>query len=338
MKRFTLQHTLTIVMCSMAMALPAAAERILYIDAAMPGNDPTNTWVDLSASGYDFANHPSFSAEYNAANLSYDFEVGHSMCGTGDESLFDFETAWETGNEGPTGTNATPFSIVAYVNQDHAFAAGNYDIISKTDQPGTGQFQGWIFAGNSDQGNRFDFSMQPGNNADRLYRRIEDGYSGAPILLTLTYDGSGDAGGALWYVNGAESTQYGHVEDTLFGSIRNDFPLVLGFNGAGGALEIHDVVLTPEEIADRWNTGDVARAGQPSRVIPSSSVAASNLIAISFDSISGFDYEIQETADLPGDTWTVTATVSGNGGVVTKRIAQDGSSEKIYRIVWNVGI
>ena len=86
MKRFTLLGILTI-----ALALPAAAERILYIDAAQPGGDPSNTWLDLSASGYDFANDLSSPATYNAADLSYDFEFSDSMTGMGDETLFDFE-------------------------------------------------------------------------------------------------------------------------------------------------------------------------------------------------------------------------------------------------------
>jgi hypothetical protein len=351
MKQFTVLGFFTIVVISMATALPAWAERILYIDAALPGADPTNTWTDLSASGYDFANSVTNPATYNAADLSYDFDFPNRMTGTGDESLFDFDTVWETSNDGgvtPAGTNDTPFSIVAYVNENWAFDQGTLNIVSKTNQRdgvGDDHFTGWTFKGVSDGAERYETNFQSGNNVDRLIVRTTQGYGGAPILLTVTHDGSGDLAGAEWYINGA-SVNKGFAMgegDFLFGTIRNDFPLVIGedgtstfnggFQGSMYFIEIHDVVLTPEEVADRWNFGDVARSGQPSRVISHTVVPLASVVEISFDSISDYDYDIEETDDLPGDTWSHVTTLAGTGGTVTNLIQTGGAAEKNYRIV-----
>ena len=337
-----------IVVISMATALPASAERILYIDAALPGADPTNTWADLSASGYDFANSVTNPATYNAVGLCFDFDFPDRMTGTGDESLFDFDTVWETSNDGgvtPAGTNDTPFSIVAYVEEIWAFDVGTFNIVSKTDQPGDGQFTGWTFKGNSSDREAYETSFQPGNNFDRLIVRTTDGFDGAPILLTVTHDGSGGIAGAEWYVNGAPANKGFPLGegDFLFGSIQNDFPLVLGldnsvslaggFQGSMFFIEIHDAVLTPEEVADRWNFGDVARAGQPSRVITSNVVPLPSIVEITFDTISDYDYDIEETDDLPGDSWSNVTTVGGTGGTVTNLIQTGGAAENNYRIV-----
>ena len=93
------------------------------------------------------------------------------MDGVGNESLFDFETAY--GDPFPDG-NPVPFSIVAYIDQDwSSAAAGGFTLLSKTDETGDGQFTGWVFAGNQDFPTRFDFSMQAGNNVDRLAKADE---------------------------------------------------------------------------------------------------------------------------------------------------------------------
>ena len=358
MKRFTLLGILTI-----ALALPAAAERILYIDAAQPGGDPSNTWLDLSASGYDFANDLSSPATYNAADLSYDFEFSDSMTGMGDETLFDFETncAQLDLDDNCIGTNGTPYSIVAYVKQTpEGWGGRTYDIISKT-APETfilpegpngeilqeTHFAGYLFGGSEDNPAHYKFSMQSGEeggNQSRLFKRIANGYSDLPILLTVTHDGSGEEPGTRWYVNGSESMSFSYRQDTLFGSIQNDGPLILGLNpnvgpstlgfrGSMYFIEIHDVELTPAEVSNRWNLGDVGRPGQPSRVIPSSVVALPSLAEGAFDTISDYDYDIEEADDLTGSAWSLVTTVPGTGGTVSHLIQTAGAPTKSYRVV-----
>ena len=79
MKNDTMRQLLVLSGITLALTLPATAERILFLDAAAPGADPDNQWDDQSPSGYHFANDPVNGAVYNAANLSYDFAFSNRM-------------------------------------------------------------------------------------------------------------------------------------------------------------------------------------------------------------------------------------------------------------------
>ncbi len=327
MKPYTLRCLLAVAGLTIAFTFPAGAARILYLDAAAPGASPTTQWDDLSGSGYHFANDasPTNQAVYNAANLSYDFNVASRMVGTGDESLFDFDTPF--GNS-PSGD---PFTIMAYVQQIFS-SEQSMLIVSKTTEPGNGQFLGWTFGGNGDFATRFDFNMQPSNNVERLYVRTESGQSGPPpMLLTLTHNGLGvpSLGDMKWYVNGSEVPLLimGN-ENNFIGSVVNDEQLVLGdedvgsvgvANGWSGSLfflEIYDHELTAQEVAARWHGGDVIRPGVLSNLVPSVQVIETKG-AMTFDTFAGLTYLIQQLDDPAIDNWTTTSTLIGTGGVMT---------------------
>ena len=320
------------------LASPSTAERILFLDASAPGDDPENQWNDLSASQYHFANSVESPATYNAANGSYDFETSNSLRGTGDSTLFDFDTEF---NE--TDGIGTPFSIVAYVEKVPVGDRG-YNILSKTDEPGTGQWLGWMLAGNPDAAGRYDFSMQPGNNADRLYARTDDGTSG-PMLLVVTHDGSGYEENVNWYVNGQGPTSKPYAEDWLVGTIVNDNDLVIGSTLTGPApentgwsgsiyfLEVFDTVLTEEEVTARWNGGAVARVGMDSPVVDTTTVAGTGVVEISFNAFNGTDHAVQYTDDgLISPTWTTHSTITGKGKTA-RAYDVDGSPARNYRYV-----
>jgi hypothetical protein len=319
-----------------ALAFPAGAARILFLDAASPGPDPVNQWNDLSASGYHFANDPTNSTTHNPTNLSYEFEFFDRMTGTGDESTFDFDTGW---GEPP---NEVPFSIVAYLQHDWD-GPGTYTIVTKTDEPGDGQFFGWHLGGSGIGPNVFDFSMQPGDNFSRLYTRTADGIGGSPMLLVLTHTGSGNTSDIIFYVNGSPAGLI-FEEDFLFGSTTNNFPLVLGaaevfsanntgWQGSLFFLEIHDTVLTPVEIAQRWNGGAPLRVGQANPVVDSTVATVSGLIELSLGSLSGVEIQVQQTDDLVTPVWTLIATLSGNGDVLRAYDTDPQFAAKKYRFV-----
>ena len=321
MKPYTRQFLHAAGSLILALTLPADAARILFLDAAAPGPDPSNTWEDLSGSGYHFANdaNPDNHAAYNDGSLSYDFTLASRMVGTGDESLFDFDTEF---SDTP---KASPFSIVAYFNQTFT-PNQSMNILSKTDEPEDGMFTGWMFAGNGDLSRRFDFSMQPGNNWDRLYARTDSGWSGRPTLLVVTHSGGGVTGlDVNWYVDG-QSVPLIDIADNLIGSVMNDNHLVIGStdafdagvaNGWTGSLcflEVHATVLTPEEVAARWNGGDGARGGQGS-LVESSALVPMTARALSFETFPGLDYLIRY-ADEPGGAFSTSSTIVGNGGLM----------------------
>ena len=344
MKRFRLHNYLLVAIFSTAWALPSAAERILYIDAAEPGDDPENIWADLSASGYDFAHAAGSAATYNAANLSYDFVNTSSMVGLGDESIFDFDTAWETGWDSPEGENATPFTIVAFISQLGPGGDGQWGIVSKAKMIPGEHFKGWSLKGGGGDGKNYSLNMQPGNNTDRHYLRCTAGYSNSAMLLTMSHDGTGETSGTNFYIDGVKRNEFNFNENALFGSIRNNNPLILGANpdlGQGGKgwqgsmffIEIHDTVLTPEEVDERWNGGDVLRQGQNTRVVDSAIVPVRGL-RISFETVGGFAYRLQETDAPIGGSWTDTATFNGTGDLVsTEWLPEASSPGKTYRVV-----
>jgi hypothetical protein len=322
---------------SLVLACSTGAERILFLDAGSPGNNPNSQWDDLSSNGYHFVNSPSNSVAYNAANMSYDFDFGNRMDGIGDESLFDFDTAF--GNP----PNATPFSIVAYLQQDWAGGdIGEFILLSKTDEPANSQFVGWAFGGNPDASNRFDFFMQPGNNVNRLYSRTNNGLSGSPMLLVVTHTGSGFTRNVNWYVNGAQVTLI-NFDDALAGSITNDFHLVLGSSKLGSSqeditgwrgslffLEIHDTVLTPAEVAARWNGGDVHRVID---TVAITDLLFQNVLTLHYPSKVGRVYILEATEDATAP-FTPTGTMQvGNGQpqILCDPTLLPGS--RIYRII-----
>ena len=261
MKRTTLA-LISVAVSLLAIAGASQAARVLYVDAAAPGADPANTWMDNSASAYDFANE---GATYSAANQSYVFTLDSSMVGTGNEAIFDFDTEMAGAGLG------TSFTIIAYINSTWRNDAA-LSLVTKTDEPGTGQFTGWALMANQDSDALFDMMMQPGSNQTRMYTRTGEGMSGAPMLLAITLDGSGTPGGTQWYVNGPP-TATTYTEDGLVGSILNDNQVRLAKNGAMGGqtgwegemyfLEIYDTALSADDIAARWNSGSPARVPEP---------------------------------------------------------------------------
>ncbi len=149
---------------------PVQASRILYVDAVEPGPNPASLWEDLGLNGYAFSNTSAVAHNDmpGSADDSYSFDVGDRMDGVGDASPFDFDTDKALGF-----SMGMPFSINAYFRQDWAFDGFTGQILSKTDEPGDGQFTGWFFGGNPDASTRFDFFMQPGDNQNRMYARTD---------------------------------------------------------------------------------------------------------------------------------------------------------------------
>ncbi len=346
MKNDTMRQLLVLSGITLALTLPATAERILFLDAAAPGADPDNQWDDQSPSGYHFANDPVNGAVYNAANLSYDFAFSNRMDGVGNESLFDFDTAF--GDPFPDG-NPVPFSIVAYIDQDwSSAAAGGFTLLSKTDETGDGQFTGWVFAGNQDFPTRFDFSMQAGNNVDRLFARTVNGFSsgqpGSPMLLVVTHNGGGVASlDVAWYVNGAQVSTI-EVADLINDNVVNDSSLVLGnadispeandgWRGSLLFLEVHDTVLTPQEVATRWNGGAVLREGRPPPIVPANMVPVTGVPELSFGTCSQSVYFVQHTDNLVSPTWSTSSTLLGNGNEMLAYDTDGFDPARIYRLL-----
>jgi hypothetical protein len=253
----------------LAAAVPihsATAARILYLDAAAPGANPSTVWEDQSPSGHDFSNSGAIHNDLAGTNDDhYAFGAGDRMDGTGNESLFDFD------HSGPGGTGATPFTINAYFKQN--WIGGDVltlALVTKTDEPGNGLFRGFVMQGNSDSSTRFDFFTQPGNNTQRLYVRTNAGASFARIMYTVTFDGSGTFAGTKVYVNGLPVST-AQIANALNGSMLNDNPMKLGAanvfdanNGWQGELyfvEIYDEVLSAQAVADRFD--QIGGGGDP---------------------------------------------------------------------------
>lgn len=257
----------------------ARAARTLWLDAAAPGANPGTTWEDLSPSGYDFAN---MGATHNAATMSYHF-VGDDediMVGTGDESLYDFETEKAGAGLG------TPFSIVLYYRDTRDFAGANA-AITKRPANGLGPF---VYVRN----NSLDFAptgrvdvglghvaippdVDPEDGADRVYHRIDTGPVNTDYhMVVITHDGSGTAAGTNQYLDGS-SVPLAPVynEDNLVGSILNDEQLRLGtdllnsgvFQGEMAIVEIWNEVLPGSYSEARWNGGQPQRVPEPSTMV-----------------------------------------------------------------------
>ena len=348
-------RTTTATLATTALALsilPSPADRILYLDAAAPGSLPNLFWTDLTANQHDFIitgdPAPVHVDNPGSVNDYYDMELDNGFIGLGDESLFDFETDHAGAGLG------TPFSVNVYLQVTQFHVEMGKVLVSKTDEPATGQFQGWIFSLNGDKQNRADFFAQPGNNRDRLYHRIDDetgfpgGFTGEDIMVTLTHDGSGTHGGTKQYVNGTEVTIHPWRQDGLNGSITNDNPIKIGTNhafndGAGIGedanlyfVEIYDTELTAGEIAMRWNGGDPDRAtvspDRPSVLIPD--FESVDTTGVQFTSVTGNTYLLQYTIDTNVPNWLNTGvSVPGGGGPMTLYDPGGFDSNRTYRIL-----
>lgn len=257
----------------------AQAARILHLDAAAPGANPGTTWEDLSPSGYDFAN---MGATHNAGTQSYHFvgDEEDTMVGTGDESLYDFET-----EKAGVGLG-TPFSIVLYFRDTNNYGGANPGI-TKRAADGLGPFA-YLRVNSVDFAptGRVDFGLghiaippdvDPDDGADRVYHRTNTGPVNTDYhMVVITHDGSGTVAGTNQYHDGSSiplATVY--TEDNLFGSILNNEPLRLGtdplnssvFQGEMAIVEIWNEVLPGSYSEARWNGGQPERVPEPSAIV-----------------------------------------------------------------------
>ena len=322
----------------------------LAVDAAAPGSLPDFFWTDLTTNEYDFISTgsppPVHVDNAGSSNDYYDIDVMNGFVGIGDESIYDFETEVAGAGMG------TPFSINVYLQVTSFIVEGGKVLVVKTDEPGTGQFQGWVYSLNGDKGNRADFFMQPGNNADRMYHRIDDdsgfpgGFVGQDIMVTLTHDGSGSNGGTKQYVNGVEVTIHPYEQDALGGPITNNNQVKIGNNQSFNAdvgedanlyfVEIYDTELTAGEISARWNSGNPTRAtvspDRPSILI--STFGRTDDTGLTFTSATGTTYELQSTIGTNPPNWISTGLSQGGTGDSMVLVDPTGfDTGKTYRVI-----
>jgi hypothetical protein len=344
--------TVAAALLAAAGATPATAARILYLDAAAPGQAPEFYWADLSASAYDFiatgSPLPAHVDNPGEANDYFDMDRSNGFVGTGDESIFDFETERAGAGLG------TPFSINLYF-QITDFGPDKADqFVSKTDGVGgDGQFAGFMYKINADRDGRMDFMLQPGNNNDRTYHRTDNpAFNGTDVMMTVTHDGSGSSAGLKQYYNGSEALNIPFSANDLNGSILTDEQVRIGIADAVGGqaalteggveanvyiIEIYDHILTAQEVSDRWNNGSPARATtSPARPAPFviDSVALSGGTGLEFSSLIGETYVLQFNLDTNTSDWVAAGlTVEETGGTMLMIDPAGYDSNKTYRVL-----
>ena len=252
--------TLTIAVALMGLAVGAQAATIGYWDAAAPGAAPGTTFEGM-VNGYNFANTSGVTHVDNAgtANDYYDFTDpggagnGDRMDGTGNENLYDWAT-----DDGDGAGNGKPFTIVFYGMMR---AGETPQIITKTDEPGDGQFLGWAWHGNSDGNGRWDIAAQPGDNANRLYTRTGDhGNLNVLTMMVMSSGGSGTNADIQWYTDGS-ATGTTYAQNALNATVTNSNHLVLGESGFGGTagangtnMQLHFIEILDEAVDQTWVT------------------------------------------------------------------------------------
>ena len=236
-------------------------------DAASGGlNDQSGTGHNLTTQASGTGTLPTHDAGgwYNMAN-------GGGLVGTGPTSDYDFPIDTDAG----TGS---PFSIHNYFTWTGWQSDIPYAIASKAELMANGHFAGWgLFLG--DTNHSLAIQPQPGNNQDRMYSRRKDDSGSTThttdVLITVTHDGSGTTAGTVFYVDGEEWTVNDFTQNALAGNTSNNGQLEIGysasrnndnvgFNGKWYFTEIHDAVLSGEEVAARWNGGNPSRVPEPS--------------------------------------------------------------------------
>ena len=98
--------------------------------------------------------------------------------------------------------------------------------------------------------------------------------AGRDALITITHDGSGTTDGTAFYINGDLIEVNDFTQNALSGSTSNNGQLEIGytaaradssgFSGKWYFTEIHDAVLSAEDVGARWNGGNVSRVPEPS--------------------------------------------------------------------------
>ena len=259
----------------------AQAVQVLYVDAAFPGGDPANTWVDHSPTGYDFTS--SGTVTHSAANQSYIFGGGH-FAGSGDEDALDFKT-----DNGDGAGQGEAMTIVAWLKVGSGFQDG-VGIISKRvhNEIGwqahyVGPFNGTEGAGQlhneGSDGSLMVARWGSGSN------RIPDVADGDFHLWVFHADGSGALGGSdaktALYIDGSltEATEDG-VFNGLTASMLNSNAVRIGgiednpnvFDGEIGFIEVWKDALPGNVSAaqygqTRWNNGNPLRTPEPSSAV-----------------------------------------------------------------------
>lgn len=189
----------------------AEAQLIGYWNAANPANAGT-TVEDLSSSNYDMQ----LQGTVTDAGNYWSFPGSNTSViqGTGNESIYDFDTA--------IGTGANPFTVVAVHDQN---VQGDVypSLVNKDD----GNFLGWAMAPRGDN-NNVDVYYQPGNNQSRMYERSGTVSGTGTHLVIWHSDGSGTTAGSTTYADGAELTTISYAQNGLNGSILNNEHLRIG--------------------------------------------------------------------------------------------------------------
>ena len=193
----------------------AEAQLIGYWNAANPANSGT-TVEDLSSSNYDMQ---LLGTVTDAGDYwSFPGNTNSLIQGTGNESIYDFDTA--------QGTGSDPFTVVGVYDQN---VVGDVfpTMVNKDD----GNFIGWGIAPRGDN-HWVDAYAYPGSNSDRMYDRHSPGGSGKSLVV-WHMDGSGTVAGSDIYINGgAIGPIYG--EDNLNATILNNEPIRIGGAISGG--------------------------------------------------------------------------------------------------------
>ena len=154
---------------------------------------------------------------------------------------------------------STPFTFNAWVNKS---ASKFHSIISK--QGSSPNYTGYIFRINQSGAGKLELLINNVSSTNWIYCSSTTAYTnGAYSMLTVTYDGSQDANGVTFYINGVDAGLAITANNlTLSASNSNDCTLgaaPLGgnnyMNGLVDEVGIWDRELTASEVTELYNSG-----------------------------------------------------------------------------------
>lgn len=310
---------------ALSAATGAFAGRILFLDAAVPGPDPANTWKDWGGG----AGLQNMGAAYNAALASYTFNGSSSFMesNAADESRFDFE-------------RFDSWSLVVYAkaNGDGQHTEG---IVSKVP---AAENMGWVMAWRKHDVGWYEM-VRANHNGNRAYRRADSGTADLDwhlLVVVMTGPGIGDVS---VYEDGGPNLPDDYIaEPTVTASMLNNQPLRIGvdpftggqegayFNGEIGFIEIWDTALTQQHAIDRWNGGNPIRGS--GLQVSVSGIDATTATVFPLGTVSGLTYRLEYTLDEAAPDWTPSGlSVIGNGTVMQLFDPTGYATQRTYRIL-----
>ena len=300
--------------------------RIFHVDAAAPGGDPKNTWMDWE-SGADLSVQ---GPEFSPGNDSYAFDgVLDVMEGAaGDESLFDFGR-----------TDAWTVVVYARADDDTAHDGG---VISKmsaaTNSPG------WAMEWKKHDTGEYTM-VRAHDAADRAVKRVDASPPDTGWHLAIVSMNGPHIDDVSIYQDASTDLPDASVAEPLVaGAMLNDEPLRVGINPFGGAgsdyfrgeigfIEIWEGAVSQDYATLRWNAGNPTRLAQSDVLVPTIAPAPSSLLRISFPSILGITYRLHFASDIISPTWTDTGfVIEGNGSDMMFSVSSDAPGSRIYRL------